>query len=296
MTDKNDKPVVSFVVLQSVEDYVEKSGKFRTECAFFEIPDSGGANAVYIPYCHKHRFDFGPALNEYRGQGAFTPPEMWVPISPVDFELFRAHFHDIHCPPSCKGYRNKRIVALLNKLRPRGRGTGTATDGKWTRKEIITAVVVPFIVLLIGTVLAWMTPEGRRWLHLDKPQLERHASSPSVSSTKPQTDSTPAQPSPSPQAQVETWSESEGTRPSNVWHVDYNGTFSCPSQEGIPAFCTATRSGNKISVHRFESLDGNKCDFQGTVSGNSVTGVYSCLSGMRDNALAEWKAEIAPAK
>ncbi len=31
MTDKNDKPVVNFVVLQSVEDYVEKSGKFRAK-------------------------------------------------------------------------------------------------------------------------------------------------------------------------------------------------------------------------------------------------------------------------
>jgi hypothetical protein len=50
MTDKNDKPVVNFVVLQSVEDYVEKSGRFRTECASFKIPgrDSGGASTVYI--------------------------------------------------------------------------------------------------------------------------------------------------------------------------------------------------------------------------------------------------------
>jgi hypothetical protein len=30
MADKNDKPIVNFVVLQSVEDYVEKSGKLTT--------------------------------------------------------------------------------------------------------------------------------------------------------------------------------------------------------------------------------------------------------------------------
>ena len=61
MSDKDDKPVVNFAVLQSAEDYVEKSGKFRTNCAYFNIPgrDSGGANAVYIPYCDKQRLNFG---------------------------------------------------------------------------------------------------------------------------------------------------------------------------------------------------------------------------------------------
>lgn len=38
MTDKNDKPVVNFAILQSVEDYVETTGKFRTKCASFKIP------------------------------------------------------------------------------------------------------------------------------------------------------------------------------------------------------------------------------------------------------------------
>src|SRR4029077_9600134 len=79
--NKTNKPVVNFVVLQSVEDYVEKSGKFRTECASFRIPgrDSGGANTVYIPYCEKQRFDFGSALNDYRGHGVFKPPEIGKP-------------------------------------------------------------------------------------------------------------------------------------------------------------------------------------------------------------------------
>jgi hypothetical protein len=58
-SDKNDKPVVNFALLRSVEDYLEKSGKFRTKCASFQIPgrDSGSAKAVYIPYCEKQRFD-----------------------------------------------------------------------------------------------------------------------------------------------------------------------------------------------------------------------------------------------
>lgn len=113
MTDKNNKPIVNFVVLQSVEDYVEKSGKFRTECTSFKIPgrDSGGASTVYIPYCDKQRFDFGHQLNEYRGHGVFTPPEIGKPFGIPDFVVFREHFHDIHCSQPCRGYSDKRIVA-----------------------------------------------------------------------------------------------------------------------------------------------------------------------------------------
>src|SRR6266850_2140265 len=127
MADKTDKPVVNFAVLQSVEDYVEKSGKFRTNCASFKIPgrDSGGANTAYIPYCDKQHFDFGHQLNEYRGHGVFKPPQ----------------------------------------------------TGKWTRKEIVTAVVVPVAICLVGALLAWVTPEGRRLLHLDKPQPQQQTSS-----------------------------------------------------------------------------------------------------------------------
>jgi hypothetical protein len=118
MADKNDKPAVNFVVLQSVEDYVEKSGKFRTNCASFRIPgrDSGGSNTVYIPYCEKQRFDFGQQLNDYRGHGVFKPPEIGKPFQIPDFVVFREHFHDIHCPRPCRGYRNKTVVALFDKI------------------------------------------------------------------------------------------------------------------------------------------------------------------------------------
>ena len=118
MTDKNDKPIVNFVVLQSVEDYVEKSDKFRTRCASFKIPgrDSGGANAVYIPYCEKQRFDFGDQLNDYRGHGVFRPPETGKRWQITDFILFREHFHDIHCPRSCSSYRNKTVAVLFDKV------------------------------------------------------------------------------------------------------------------------------------------------------------------------------------
>lgn len=167
MTDKNDKPVVNFVILQSVEDYVEKSGKFRTKCGSFKIPgrDSGGANTVYIPYCEKQRFDFGHQLNEYRGQGVFKPPEIGRPWEIPDFIVFREHFHDIHCPQPCRGYRNKRIVALFEKIRPR-----IPAAGKWMKKDIVNFVIVPLLLCAATALLGWLTPEGRRLLHLDKPQ------------------------------------------------------------------------------------------------------------------------------
>src|SRR5260370_37560101 len=193
MTDKNDKPTVNFALLQSVEDYVEKSGKFRTKCASFKIPgrDSGGANTAYIPYCDKQRFDFGHQLNDYRGHGVFKPPEVGKPWQTTDFIVFREHFHDIHCPQPCRGYRNKRVVALSERLW--SRGPMAEKTGKWTRKEIVTAVVVPVVVCLVGALLAWVTPEGRRLLHLDKPQTQQQTSSTSVPQTKPQADSVPPQ-------------------------------------------------------------------------------------------------------
>jgi hypothetical protein len=185
MTEKSEKPAVNFAVLQSVEDYVEKSGKFRTKCASFNIPgrDSGGSNAVYIPYCNKQRFDLGPVLNDWRGHGVFKPPEIGKPWEIPDFVVFRERFHDIHCPQPCRGYRSRRVVGLLNKLRWRGH-----TAGKWTGKEITTIVVVPAVLCLVGALLGWLTPEGRLLLHLDKPQPEQSSSS-SVPQTKPQADS-----------------------------------------------------------------------------------------------------------
>ncbi|SRR6266851_6921164 len=177
MADKNDKPLVNFAVLQSVEDYVEKSGKFRTKCASFKIPgrDSGGASTLYIPYCDKQRFDFGQQLNEYRGHGVFKPPQMGKRFEIPDFVVFREHFHDIHCPKPCQGYRNKWVAALFEILWSRGPAAEKA--GKWTRKEVVTLVVVPVVVALVAALLGWLTPEGRRLLHLDKPQAEQQTSS-----------------------------------------------------------------------------------------------------------------------
>ncbi len=107
---KGDKPVVNFAILDNVENHTETSGKFRTKCASFRIPgqDSGGASTIYIPYCDKQRFSFGPFLDEMRGQGAFTPPEMGKRWQMVDFVLYREHFHDIHCPPHCRGYSQRK--------------------------------------------------------------------------------------------------------------------------------------------------------------------------------------------
>jgi hypothetical protein len=167
MTNKNDKPVVNFAVLQSVEDYAEKSGKFRTRCASFQIPGrgSGGASTLYIPYCQQQRFDFGKSLNEFRGHGVFTPPETGKGIQIMDFVLFREHFHDIHCPQPCRGYRNKTVAAMLKRFWSRPK----ATVGGWTGKEIVT-IALTAVLTLAGGLLGWLTPEGRRWLRLDRPQ------------------------------------------------------------------------------------------------------------------------------
>jgi hypothetical protein len=170
MADENNKPVVNFTVLRSVEGYVEKSGKFCTKCASFQIPgrDSGGARTVYIPYCNKQRFSFGPFLEDLRGHGGFIPPERGKPIEIMDFELFRQHFHDIHCPRPCPGYRNRKIVAVLDRVRSfKSRITGK----KWTTQEKIGLVAIP----VLGIVIAFVTPELRRALHLDKTDLQGNA-------------------------------------------------------------------------------------------------------------------------
>ncbi|HUI52539.1 MAG TPA: hypothetical protein VLX60_12180, partial [Terriglobales bacterium] len=156
----------------------------RTECASFKIPgsDSGGANTLYIPYCEKQRFDFGPVLNDFRGHGVFTPPEIGKPWDIPDFVVFREHFHDIHCPQPCRGYLDKRVVAL-EKPAPRTskeEAVGPTAVGKWTRKEVLAAVVVPLGCVLLAGLLAWLTPEGRLLLHLDKPQPEQQTTSESV--------------------------------------------------------------------------------------------------------------------
>jgi hypothetical protein len=191
---ENDKPVVSFRVLQSVEDYVDDSGKFRTKCAFFKIPgsDSNGANTIYIPYCEKQRFDFGPTLNDYRANGVFTPPTMGTSWSIPDFVVFGEYFHDIHCPQSCKGYRNKRVVALLDKFRLRAKAVKQAPiPPAEKQKESITPGVTLLVtagVALLCVILGWMTPEGRRLLRLDKPQEQQ---TPIQSVSMPHNDSTP---------------------------------------------------------------------------------------------------------
>jgi hypothetical protein len=200
MADKNDKPVVNFAVLQSVEDYVEKSGKFRTECASFKIPgrDSGGANTLYIPYCERQRFDFGPVLNDFRGHGVFKPPETGKPWEIPDFVVFREHFHDIHCPLPCRGYLDKRGVAQFEKPAPRvsdnkEEAVGSSVAAQWTKKEIVI-LVVTVVVALVSALLGWITPEGRRLLHLGKPQAEQQTSSPNVSPV----DSAPPRPNTEP--------------------------------------------------------------------------------------------------
>ena len=55
-------------------------------------------------------------LDDYRGHGAFRPPETGKRWQITDFILFREHFHDIHCPRPCRGYRNKTVVTIFDKV------------------------------------------------------------------------------------------------------------------------------------------------------------------------------------
>jgi hypothetical protein len=232
MAGKNDKPVVNFAVLQSVEDYVEKSDKFRTKCASFNIPgrDSGGASTAYIPYCEKQRFDFGHQLNEYRGYGVFKPPEIGKPWLIPDFIVFQAHFHDIHCPQPCRGYRNKRVVRLVAQFE--NIWSRILTTGKWTAEKISSHVGEALVLCVLGALLSgllgWFTPEGRRLLHLDKPQPEQQTSSPSVPQTKPQANSVQPQPTKPLNGPAENHTTSDKVtavvKPSSAvdWHDKHN--------------------------------------------------------------------------
>src|SRR5882762_2281102 len=140
---KDDKPVVNFAILDNVENYTETSGKFRTKCSSFRIPgqDSGGASAIYIPYCDKQRFDFGQFLNDIRGRGAFTPPETGKRWQIMDFILFREHFHDIHCPPRCPGYSEHKSSAPVSRLnRKEGESSSFREQPDWF------GVIVPLLI------------------------------------------------------------------------------------------------------------------------------------------------------
>jgi hypothetical protein len=100
---------------------------------------------------------------------------------------------------------------------------------------------------------------------------------------------------PAPAPDVEIWEESEGGRPLIVWHVDYSGSFPCPPNVGIAATCKASRNGTQRSVTRFQSSDGNHCQFVGTVSGKTIDGTYHCDFGMT-GGVAPWTATIVTDK
>lgn len=140
---KDDKPVVIFTILNNVENYIKTSGKFRTKCSSFRIPgqDSGGASAIYIPYCDKQRFDFGPQLNDYRGNGVFTPPETGKRWEMTDFILFKEYFHDIHCPPRCPGYsEHKSSAPVSRQKRKEGDSSSFRERPDWF------GVIVPLLI------------------------------------------------------------------------------------------------------------------------------------------------------
>jgi hypothetical protein len=84
------------------------------------------------------------------------------------------------------------------------------------------------------------------------------------------------------------WSESESgwsgewvrRGNSNVYDASWGGG-------AVKAILTITISGNSVYVSRQNATDANNCQYQGTLSGNTVTGTYTCTRGG-----GQWRATI----
>lgn len=78
----------------------------------------------------------------------------------------------------------------------------------------------------------------------------------------------------------EHWQTVEGETPGhyhNEWNVTFDGSaFSCAPSPAFSARCTATASGDAITVNRFWSSDNNPCSFTGTATGKVIKGTYGC--------------------
>ena len=86
------------------------------------------------------------------------------------------------------------------------------------------------------------------------------------------------------------WSESEGGWGGRWVRRGQSNTFDATWNNGgweVKAVLTITISGNRVSVHRVNASDTNNCQYEGTLSGNRVSGTYRCTSGG-----GEWSATI----
>jgi hypothetical protein len=73
---------------------------------------------------------------------------------------------------------------------------------------------------------------------------------------------------------------------SNVFDASYTG----PSGERASTVNTVTIEGNRVSINRTSSSEGNLCRYEGTIQadGVTITGTYNCRDGVTRN----WRATI----
>lgn len=124
---------------------------------------------LYMPACLEGRFAKEgvaqaiemPSRSRRLGPTTYATIPLWAPF--------------ISCPPDCRGYEN-RTIATVKSMFKKGPQTevksGESASRKWDWKFWLGVICVPIALVVVGAVLAWLTPEGRRWLGLDKTTSE----------------------------------------------------------------------------------------------------------------------------
>ncbi|MBI1745106.1 MAG: hypothetical protein HYR55_00780 [Acidobacteria bacterium] len=74
-----------------------------------------------------------------------------------------------------------------------------------------------------------------------------------------------------------------------VWRRRANSNTFDARWGGITAVLEITFQGNRVSIKRRQSSDGNDCDYDGTLSGRTVSGTYHCT---KYPGPWKWKATI----
>ena len=86
------------------------------------------------------------------------------------------------------------------------------------------------------------------------------------------------------------WSESEGGWSGRWTRRPGTNIFDAVWGNGgseVRATLTINITGDRVTVNRVNASDSNNCQYEGTLSGNAVTGTYRCTSGG-----GEWSATI----
>jgi hypothetical protein len=134
---------------------------------------------LYMPVCFEGRF-----AREGAAQ-AIEMPLRTRPLSPITYTTIPIWALLISCPPDCRGYENRTVAKVLAIFKKRPHiGASQKSTSRWDWKFWFGVIGVPIAVMIVGAVLGWLTPEGRRWLGIDKP---KPAVAPSVQNPQPQT-------------------------------------------------------------------------------------------------------------